>query len=56
MVEIPWFAVAPLDSGSQSAMMFLSLAFVGFDTQLAVMRFFISGMSFDAAQIHLEFS
>ena len=39
-----------------SAMMFLSLAFVGFDTQLAVMRFFISGMSFDAAQIHLEFS
>ena len=39
-----------------SAMMFLCLAFVGFDTQLAVMRFFISGMSFDAAQIHLEIS
>ena len=39
-----------------SAMMFLSLAFVGFDTQLAVMRFFISGMSFDAAQIHLGVS
>ena len=39
-----------------SAMLFLSLVFVGFDMLLAVLPFSFSGTSFDAAQINLEFS